>query len=54
MFPDSQEIALESVLFVLFNATSVIAWLFAVTIVGGFWVKTRRARKARTTYVPSN
>ena len=28
--------------------------ILAMALVGGFWVKTRRTRKAKTTYVPSN
>lgn len=31
-------------------------WFLILTmaIVGGFWVKVRRQRKGKTTYVPSN
>lgn len=34
----------------------MLIWFSILTmaIVGGWWVKMRRARKARTTYVPSN
>jgi hypothetical protein len=28
--------------------------ILTMAVVGGLWVKARRARKARTTYVPSN
>ena len=28
--------------------------IIGMAVIGGFWVKTRRQRKSKTTYVPGN
>lgn len=54
--PSRQEACLKSREGAPGQEVKMMFWFLvgAMVVVGGLWVKTRRQRKARTTYVPSN